>query len=413
MKARAANFKLPSWLRKMPDERGNVAILFAFSLPLIIASAGFGVEVGYWYYRSLNLQAAADAAAYAAALEKLSGSDAAKVEAAAVSVAAQNRFEADTGTASVYSPPSTGPNAGKNGAEVVLNQTLPRFFSGVFDDSDLVVSRRAVAVTSVDSKACILALDPSAPRTVLVSGNASVKLTGCSVMSNSVADDAIRTQGSATMNVDCLISAGGVDLAAGSVTTTKCAAPVTKASPAYDPFANLAAPSASGQCAPSNGGTLQPGVYCSGLSLNGTVKLKPGVYVITNGEFRINANANVSGSDVTIYLAGSARVTINGTAKVQLSAPTTGPYAGVLFFGDRTAADGTNKFNGTADSLLTGALYFPRQKVEFLGNFSGAGGCTRLVAKSIEWSGSTAISQDCSSLGLRDIPATQTVKLAE
>lgn len=412
MKALIGKLMLPKSLRRLADESGNVAILFAFSLPLIVGSAGFAVEAGYWYFRSLTLQAASDAAAYAAALEKIRGSDQAKVEAAALDVATQNRFEAATGTATVSSPPTTGPNAGKKGVEVVLKQTLPRFFSKMFDDSELVVSRRAVALYTVDAKACILALDPSASRTVLVSGSASVKLTGCSVMANSIATDAVRTQGSAAMSVDCVYSAGGVDLVPGSV-TTKCAGPVTKASPAYDPFADLAAPSTSGPCTPSNGATLQPGVYCSGLNLNGTVKLKPGVYVITGGDFRINANANVSGSDVTIYLAGSARVTMNGTAKVQLSAPATGPYAGVLFFGDRTAADGTNKFNGTADSLLTGALYFARQKVEFLGNFSGSGGCTRLVAKSIEWTGSAAISQDCSNLGLRDVPATQTVKLAE
>lgn len=412
MKTRIGNLRLPMSLRKLADESGNVAILFAFSLPLIIGSAGFAVEAGYWYFRSLNLQAASDAAAYAAALEKVRGSDQAKIEAAAVDVATQNRFEAATGTAQVNSPPTTGPNAGKKGVEVVLKQTLPRFFSKMFDDSTLVVSRRAVALYSVDAKACILALDPSAPRTMLVSGSASVKLAGCSVMANSIATDAVRTQGSAKIEVDCVYSAGGVDLVPGSV-TTKCAAPVTKAAPAYDPFMDLAAPSTSGACTPSNGGTLQPGVYCSGLDLKGTVKLKPGVYVITGGDFRINANADVSGSDVTIYLAGSARVTMNGTAKVQLSAPTSGPYAGVLFFGDRNAADGTNKFNGTADSLLTGVLYFAKQKVEFQGNFSGSGGCTRLVAKSIEWTGSAAVSQDCSNLGLRDVPATQIVKLAE
>lgn len=399
-------------LRRFSDESGNIAILFGLSLPLIIASAGLAVETGYWYFRSLNLQSASDAAAYAAALEKLGGSDAPKVQAAAVQVATENRFETAAGTVFVYDPPSTGPNAGKKGVEVVLTQTLPRFFSHMFDESPLTLSRRSVAVYSVNSKACMLALDPSASRAVLVSGSASVNLTGCSAMANSIAADAVRTQGSSTLSVDCLISAGGVDIASASV-TTKCAKPITNAARTYDPFADLAAPSTSGACKPSNGATLQPGVYCSGLTLNGTVKLNPGVYVVTGGDLRISANANVSGSDVTIYLAGNARVAMNGTATIKLSAPTTGPYAGVLFFGDRAGADGTHKFNGTADSQLTGALYFTKQKVEYLGNFSGSGGCTQVVAKSIEWSGSATIKQDCSSLGLRDIPAIQIVKLVE
>jgi len=84
-----------------------------------------------------------------------------------------------------------------------------------------------------------------------------------------------------------------------------------------------------------------------------------------------------------------------------------------LVVGDRTGTAAQSTFNGTASSLLTGAIYFPRQQVNYLGNFSGSGGCTQVVADTIQWSGSTTIKQDCTDLGIDNIPATQSVQLVE
>ena len=148
------------------------------------------------------------------------------------------------------------------------------------------------------------------------------------------------------------------------------------------------------------------------MSLSGTKTLSPGVYIVSSGSFRINANANISGSGVTIYLASGVSVSINGNATVNLSAPTTGTYGGMLFFGSRTGTSGVT-FNGTASSKLTGSIYFANQDVKYLGNFSGNGGCTRVVARTIEWSGNTSISQNCTAYGMASIPALQVVKLVE
>ncbi|MER9216994.1 pilus assembly protein TadG-related protein [Mesorhizobium sp. M0663] len=57
---------------RQTGESGNVATIFALSLPIVVGGAGLGIETSYWYYSSLKLQAVADAAAYAGALEKVS-----------------------------------------------------------------------------------------------------------------------------------------------------------------------------------------------------------------------------------------------------------------------------------------------------------------------------------------------------
>lgn len=386
----------------------NVATIFALTLPIVVGAAGFGVETSYWYYNSLKLQATADAAAYAGALEKISGSDNPTIVAAATQSATTNGLGA--GTIVVNTPPVSGPNTAKKAVEVIVTQNLDRMFTSIFTQGQVPEQARAVALITNASNACDIALNPSASQAVLFSGNTSVKLTGCSVMSNSTAADAIKLQGSARLQADCLISAGGVSLS--NPVTTVCPAPITQALPAADPFADLPTPAASNPCQNANKSTLAPGTYCNGLNLTGTVTLSPGVYVV-QGNLKINANAAIVGSGVTIFMSGSSTVSMNGNASVKLSAPTSGTYSGVLFYGDRTGNSAASTFNGTADSLLTGAIYFPRQLISYLGNFAGTGGCTQVVADTIQWSGNSNINQDCSSLGMRNIPATQSVALVE
>ncbi|WP_181176317.1 pilus assembly protein TadG-related protein [Mesorhizobium sp. B2-3-5] len=386
----------------------NVATIFALTLPIVVGAAGFGIETSYWYYNSLKLQATADAAAYAGALEQISGSDKPTIVAAATQSAASNGL--GSGTIVVNTPPASGPNTAKKAVEVIVSQNLDRMFTSIFTQGQVPEKARAVALITNASKACVLALDPSASQATLFSGNTSVKLTGCSVMSNSIASDAIKLQGSAGLQADCLITAGGVSL--NNPVTTVCAAPITQALPAADPFAGLPTPAATNPCQNSNKATLAPGTYCNGLSLSGSVALQPGVYVV-QGNLKINANAAITGTGVTIFMSGSSTVSINGNASVQLSAPTSGTYSGVLFYGDRTGNSASSTFNGTADSLLTGAIYFPKQQISYLGNFSGNSGCTQVVANTIQWSGNSTINQDCTSLGMQDIPATQSVALVE
>jgi hypothetical protein len=62
---------------------------------------------------------------------------------------------------------------------------------------------------------------------------------------------------------------------------------------------------------------------------------------------------------------------------------------------------------------MTGAIYFAKENVNYLGNFSGADGCTQIVALTIEWSGHTNIKKDCSAHGMRTVPALQLVRLVE
>jgi Flp pilus assembly protein TadG len=390
--------------RALRSTSGNVAVLFAVTLPLVVGGAGLGVETTYWRYRQTQLQTAADAAAYAAAVEMRRGSGQTAVLDAAKAAVGDNGFTTASTSAAVAYP------AAKT-VEVALQTQAERFFTAYFSNTPVVVRARATANYTETGQACILALDPAAGSALNVSGSAHLQLQGCSIMANSISATAATTGGSSTTIVPCIVSGGGVSLG-GTVNLTECAGAIIGAAQAADPYKTVVPPPPTGNCKNVGNGatTLTAGYYC-GLQLNKSVTFEPGTYYVA-GEFRLNGGAEISGDEVTFILVNGARVDFNGNAKMNLKAKTTGPYAGILFFGDRASSGGSdNVFNGSADSLLTGALYFPTQAVEYKGNFSGVGGCTQVVAKTIEWTGNATISQNCTSLGLKSVPIPGAVRL--
>ncbi|MGQ0533019.1 MAG: pilus assembly protein TadG-related protein [Caulobacteraceae bacterium] len=405
--------RLPRFLR---DRRGLTAVTFALSLPVIVGSAGLGVEVGYWFFEERRLQTAADLAANAGAVVLRSGADDNTVYNAALNEATVNGYV--PGAITVNTPPTTGPNQNGRAVEVLLGRELPRYFTALFTNEPVAVNVRAVAAYENETQACILALDTWANDAVIFIGNPTATFNGCVVMSNSLADDSITIAGSADVTAPCIVSAGGTAVSA-ELTLTSCSAPMEEMPQAQDPFADLPEPSQSGPCAsvpngnPNDPKTINPGIYCGGLDLSGDVTLNPGVYVVDGGDFRINSNAHVTGHGVTFFLTDGATVHFNGNAEIELSAPTSGTYAGVLMYGDRDQGNAENVFNGTADSSFTGALYFPTQEVTHSGNFSGDNGCLRIVARSIDLRGNSGFSTDCTGMGLDVIEVPGSVRLVE
>jgi hypothetical protein len=48
-----------------------------------------------------------------------------------------------------------------------------------------------------------------------------------------------------------------------------------------------------------------------------------------------------------------------------------------------------------------------------LGNFSGQGGCMHVVANTVNWTGNSTVSANCTGYGMIEIPGIYTVKLSE
>lgn len=389
---------------------------FALGAPMVIGGAAMTVESGFHFWKHNHLQAVADSAAYAGAIEKLNGSSDTAIEGAATKVAKDNKWTETGNSITVNTPPASGAYTGEEAVEVLLTETEPRFFTAVFTSSPMVAKARAVALYSSASNACVLALNPTASRAIDVNGNATLTLNGCDIASNSKDEESMFVWGSSALVADCAQASGGIETK-GNLTLKKCAKARANAPRLPDPYKNLEAPPepAGTREVPKNPKgqeTLEPGHYDDGMDLNGDFKLNPGVYYVSGGDFKVNSNSKVSGSGVTIYLASGSNVSINGGASLSLTAQTTGDYAGILFFGDRDGS-GENKINGNASMSLTGHFYFPSQSVEFLGSFGGAAGCMHVIADTVLWKGNATLKVDCTSQGMTPIKAQQIVRIVE
>ncbi|MFU8798294.1 MAG: pilus assembly protein, partial [Gammaproteobacteria bacterium] len=157
---------------------------------------------------------------------------------------------------------------------------------------------------------------------------------------------------------------------------------------------------------------LTPGTYCGGIRIgaNSTVNFQPGVYVVKDGPFLIDANAEVSVTGVGFYFvrdAGQSTVfTASAQSSIDFSAPVNGPLAGILFFEDR-AAPLLRVFEILSDRArnLLGTIYIPN------GQFSVRSGMpvgdksafTVIVANRVDLSGSPRLTLNAK-YGDTDVP---------
>jgi hypothetical protein len=184
--------------------------------------------------------------------------------------------------------------------------------------------------------------------------------------------------------------------------TTISPTPQTGIASINDPLSTLPEPSVGACGTPTTtvtmNTTLDPGTYC-GLSIQGptgkgkgddddkkgkgsiTVNFNPGVYVLKGG-ISVTGSATLSGTDVTFFNT-SGSIVIDGAANgevLTLSAPTTGTYAGILFFQDPSDASSAT-ITGAGGSNIEGALYFP--KAQITTNGGGSAAYTIVVADTI------------------------------
>jgi len=395
--------------RFIRQERGAIAVMFALMLPVIMGFVGLAVEVGMWYAVKRNLQSAADAAAMSAAYEISANSTSAIRDAAALTDATRNDYDASIGNIIINSPPLSGSYTGNSSAvEVILSEVHTMMFASLISSSDVTIAARAVALSSGDGDACVLALNPSAQKSLEFSGNQSIDATGCIIASNSSHASSIEITGSASVTADSLSTVGNYTTQGASTLTTS-STPSTSATAITDPYSNLSIPTYSGcdqteyKINPGNNATITPYssttpyVFCKGLDIKGTLTLEPGVYVIDRGTFNLNASGVLTGTDVSFILTSStggdyAKFDMNGGASIDITAATSGDYSGVLMYADRDGPDQDNKLNGNSSATFNGAMYFPSSSLEFEGNSSlGGTACTQLIANTIKLTGSTSI----------------------
>ena len=90
------------------------------------------------------------------------------------------------------------------------------------------------------------------------------------------------------------------------------------------------------------------------MNAGANITLSPGVYYLDQGSLAVNGGATMSGTGVTLVFtsstgSGYATANIDGGATLNLTAPSSGSTAGIVFFGDRNMPVGTSfTFEGGA-----------------------------------------------------------------
>src|SRR4051794_28285451 len=99
--------KLGRMVRALRNDRGNAAVLFALLVPVLIGGAALSVETSFDYVSQSRLQGAADAAAYAAAIENMGGANSSTINNAANQQATANGWGSGNGGITVSTPPTS------------------------------------------------------------------------------------------------------------------------------------------------------------------------------------------------------------------------------------------------------------------------------------------------------------------
>jgi len=285
--------------------------------------------------------------------------------------------------------------------QMVEQMSLP--FISFFTRRPTTIAVEATAKLVKRGKYCMIALEEGNVTGVTFSGNTRVDID-CGVVSNSTAPNAVSASGSATVIASPVSAVGGVPNSTSYAAGTEIVPYVTKQP---DPFAELPVPEprscqARVVVGPQESRALTPGCY-RGMSINGRATLAPGTYFVAGDSFDLGAQARLTGTGVTIVLTSEtptspssfADIKMNGGAEVELTAPVGGPYAGILFYQDPRAPFTEATINGNSSSKMQGALYFPSKALTFNGNSGLASTCIQLVARRLNFSGSSSLTNDC------------------
>jgi Putative Flp pilus-assembly TadE/G-like len=412
-------------------ENGQAILLVVVALALfMLGSLGLGIDGAQMYAHRQMAQTAADAAAQAAMMSILRGTNSTSTHPFSTGasftctvppqsldlrtpcVYAQNNgfgTSADTVTVSFPTTISGVTLASKPtpAVSVTVQRTLATSLSRFLGSTSWTVKAKATSgmIGGVSSN-CLYVLDPSAQNAFTANNGAAVTMN-CGIVVNSSNSDAATITGGATVTSTTTSIVGNYAVNNGGSISP---APTTGAASVTDPFGSVIGPTA-GTCAtyPSGYGTymnqtFNPGTYCSGITVgNGaSVTFNPGTYIINGGGVSFQGGTTISGSGVMFYLTGTnatyGSANIANGATVTLSAETSGTYQGLLFFQDRSITSSTGAiFAGGSSTNLTGSLYFPTTSVSF-SNGSSSSGNTAILAKQVSFTGGTRLVYDSTGL---------------
>ncbi len=388
-----------TWFRKLlrsfgRSEQGAIAILFALTSVIAAGVIGGAIDFGLAFNERLKLQASVDGAAIAGARAiALGQGDPAQ--------SALTSFNTN------YNGTTPSVTVGGNYVGVSASVSMPTFFLPLMNLPTLEIAADARAEPAFETvttpsvaggNVCILlldsfmvdALDVGSAATTVVAPDCEVHVK--SVRTNQAAS--FHTNGTFDVARSCI---------EGSYDNTKGAnhgviGPIEPSCTTVDdPYAGTLPVPIAGSCKSTRNlknstEYMTPGTYCGTWHFKGgvdTIDMAPGVYVLKNSVWKFNGV--MKGSDVTIYLTSSSSyLNTNGQGQIDIQAPTSGTYKGILLYEDYTiSALSSMHINGGQQAIVSGLIYLPSRDMKWNGNSAVDSDSLTLVANSLEVTGTT------------------------
>ncbi len=437
--------QLASRLTRLVRDKAGVSLaMTALMMPLLIGFTGLALDVGVWQVNKRNLQGAADQAAFAAAVAATGGATVAQATTQAKAVMAEHGYvDGAAGlTITVSNPASAGSYVSNTDAwEVKASKSQDLYFSKIALANPPAVAVRAVALegsstttaattTTKAGKGCILTLDTSASYATEITNNGASSNANCEIYTNSNSSSALACYNNCAVAGDTY-TVGGV-YKNGTMNGTNAIGQAAVANP-YESITPPTSTDMGSTCANGNAvvrssssatTTISPGRYCKGFNFTGTGK----TLVLTSGTYYVESIFNVGSgatldatSGVTIIIVGSYCIGdtnntcqhpdegIGNSANIKITAPTTGPYAGIaMYFSSSTYRQ--HAFANNSNLHIQGVLYAPNQKLAFNNNSTfDSAKCTKVISARVTINNNGNMSADCGGTGVRSIGDTTTV----
>ncbi len=378
--------------RLAKDNLGTVATTVGILAVPLMMMGGVAIDYSILSQVQSRLQNSADAAALAGARELglTNTSDEALKNAAKNYVVDNLLLAANVNTENSKLVINPTISSDRKSLTVDIDYYWTPFMLHLVNKKALPVRITATASLAGDENICVVALDPSSSSSLAMTGASKITANDCAIYSNSTSPQGVFAVSSATMTATNTYSAGGFGGPVGSYYPR----PITD-SPAIDDPLGSRNPPFFNACNHTNkkykaSQTLNPGVYCGGISINGktTITLKPGTYIIKDGPLSVSGNATLQGEGVGFYFTGSnATFDFGVSTQVSISAQKTGAMAGLLFFEDRSSPVGRNFVIRSKDAeKFEGTVYLPKGKliVDKASRVGQLSDWTAIVARQIE-----------------------------
>lgn len=319
-------------------QSGASAVIFAITLPTLLAVGGFATDYTTMAGNQNRLQQIIDAAALALARDMtLSPMTNARAQNLAVKFVAAN-IPANT-------PYKIQVTAKLVEANLAVQVEGSQQFSTPFGTFERLIGENTIKAVAIarpagvaeQMKICVLTLAETATSAINLRNKSRLTANGCMLHANSNNRRSVVLGEGSTIKATTICAGGGIQ----NIGSTVDANLITDCPTISDPLASKPEPSPNALCKvvppKINKGsfTLDPGTYCGGLDIFGSaiVRFNPGVYVFRNGPLRVYQQAELKGEGVTLLFTGKgAYFRFEQQSLIELTAPVSGDYAGMLIW---------------------------------------------------------------------------------